>query len=145
MQVTYQRFYIGPILYRICYMLWKITYCCMPTTALLFIYLVLTNFSGWLLRLLPQPLHTAGLCFIVSSTLLQHARVVPSCPGCPPAFLSVGSRKLWFFLGRFWSCDGGIWLLLLFFLFFKRAFSASRVFTLTSNCSIFCSNVCMSA
>lgn len=135
----------------------------MPPTALLFITihfkkmadisincLALTNCSGWLSGLQPQLPHSAGLCFIVSSTLLRHSRVVPSCPGCPPAFLSVGSRKLWFFwpiLVLRW----GMCLLLLFFstgccaLFFKSAFSASRVATLNSSLSIVCSNVCTSA
>src|SRR5664279_392729 len=88
-----------------------------------------TKASAVSVKSLPQPLQKAGLCFITSSTLLLHSNVVPSCPGWPPIFLSVFSRRLWFFLTRFSSFDGGIWLLLLFFLFLSRLICVPKFFT----------------
>ena len=54
-----------------------------------------------------------GLCSITLSGSGDINNVSPLCPGCPPGFLLLFSRRLWFFL-RYISCDGGSELFPLF-------------------------------
>ena len=109
--------------------------------------IILYDPSGWTLPHRGQT--PSGLCSITLSGLGDINSVSPLWPGCPPGFLPLFSRRLWF-LSRKRSWDGGRELLPLFLgvlrLFTSDwstrtcAVSAStlirRSYTKSTNCSL---------